>query len=117
MCSVMGWCECNQRSNSSTAHCISYFSSPPSANLKDGAAWNFLYAATEEAARMRMIQVGNKFYRADEVPVPPKKPGPVTAPFKTTNYGPWDFDKSKPPFISAITSHPSMHSSSKFFHC
>ncbi|KAL2538835.1 uncharacterized protein Fot_20226 [Forsythia ovata] len=88
LCSVIGWCECNQRFDCGTAHCISCFSSPSSANLKDGAAWYLLYAAAEKTARMRMIQVANKFYRAGGVLVPPRKPGPVRAPLKTPNYGP-----------------------------
>ncbi|KAL2533807.1 hypothetical protein Adt_07158 [Abeliophyllum distichum] len=91
LCSVMGWCECNRRSSRGTAHCISRFSSPPGANLEDGAAWDLLYAAAEEAARMRMIQVANKLYssnnRAGGVPVPPRKPDPVAALLKTPNYG------------------------------
>lgn len=87
LCSVLGWCECKQRST----RCISRVSSPPRVNLKDGAAWDLLYAAAEEAVRMRMIQEANGFYssgnRVGRVPVPPRKPSHVTASLKNPNYG------------------------------
>ncbi|CAA3003168.1 uncharacterized protein LOC111366238 isoform X1 [Olea europaea var. sylvestris] len=87
LCSVTGWCECKHRSSC----CISRVSSHPRVNLKDGAAWDLLYAATEEAARMRMIQEANGFYSSNKrvggVLVPPRKPGYVTAPLKKPNYG------------------------------
>ncbi|KAL2512517.1 Uncharacterized protein Adt_18117 [Abeliophyllum distichum] len=88
LCSVMGGVSATRGPAVALHTAFRVFLRHPGANFKDRATWDLLYAAAEEAARMRMIKVANKFNRACGILVPPRKPGPLTAPLKTPNYGP-----------------------------
>lgn len=82
LCSALGGCDCNQGSSRGSPNGPSRVSSPPEASRTDG-AWDLLYAAAGEVARIRMAESGTGFRSKNNGLFVPRKPGPISVPHKT----------------------------------
>ncbi|PSS34597.1 Sushi, nidogen and EGF-like domain-containing protein [Actinidia chinensis var. chinensis] len=92
LCSAMGGFGCKEDSSRGSPNCPSLVSSPPqpAALSRSDAAWDLLYAAAGEVARMRnrMANEGVGFYQKGSFYGPPRKPSPVSVPPKNPNPNP-----------------------------
>lgn len=83
LCGGVGGCGCKQGSSRGSPNCLS----PPSvaAGAKpNAAAWDLLYAAAGEIARMRMAEEA-VYNQGRGLLGPPRKPGPISLPLKNPN--------------------------------
>lgn len=94
LCSALGGCDCNQGSSRGSPNGPSRVASPPDASRTDG-AWDLLYAAAGEVARMRMAETGAGFHSKNNGPYAPRKPAPISVPRKTPSPNP-AFQPSQP---------------------
>ncbi|XP_021897389.1 uncharacterized protein LOC110814282 [Carica papaya] len=78
LCTVGSGCGCKQGSNQGSPNCQSRVSSPPG-------AWDLLYAAAGEVARMRMNEKSYGYNHGRGLLGPPGKPSPVSVPAKNPN--------------------------------
>lgn len=81
LCNVLG-------SSRGSPNCPSQVSSPPPGMTRNDAAWDLLYAAAGEVARMRMAEEGAGFYNNRGLLGPARKPSPIAVPQKTPNPNP-----------------------------
>ncbi|KAL3536456.1 hypothetical protein ACH5RR_004917 [Cinchona calisaya] len=85
LCSALcGGCGCTHGSSRGSPNCPSRVASPPGINRNDG-AWDLLYAAAGEVARMRMMEGAASFHPNKNVGLvgPPGKPSPISVPQRT----------------------------------
>ncbi|KAA8518967.1 hypothetical protein F0562_016259 [Nyssa sinensis] len=113
LCPVLGGCGCKPGSSHGSPSCPSRISSPsppppPAAAMaRNEAAWDLLYAAAGEVAKMRMIEEGSGYYHNRELMGLPRKPGPVFTPPTKLNPKPncW-FSLQSISVLPAIASRP-----------
>ncbi|PSS32647.1 3-phosphoshikimate 1-carboxyvinyltransferase [Actinidia chinensis var. chinensis] len=84
LCSAIGGYGYKEGSSRGSPNCPSLVSSPPASEAvsRSDAAWDLLYAAAGEVARMRMANEGVGIYHKGSFCGPPTKPSPVFVPPK-----------------------------------
>ena len=90
LCSAIGGYGYKEGSSRGSPNCPSLVSSPPAAAAvsRSDDAWDLLYAAAGEVARMRMANEGAGIYHKGSFCGPPIKPSPVFVSQKNPNPNP-----------------------------
>ncbi|KAL3531755.1 hypothetical protein ACH5RR_005276 [Cinchona calisaya] len=82
---LCGGCGCNHGSSRGSPNCPLQVASPTTVMNGKDAAWDLLYAAAGEVARLRMIEGAAGFHPRKNGPiVPPIKPSPISLPQRTS---------------------------------